>query len=162
MPTPYASYVESRDPVDMLRVSLDEYRTVSARLTPALWTRPTAPGKWTVHQVVVHVAQWELIWAVRLRSALAQPGYVVQPIEQDDLMFETDAVDGPTALAAFDAVRRMTLALAASLPPATREREVRHLALGMIRVEDMLVTMAGHGIHHLRQLQAVTEDPAQL
>ena len=162
MPTPYASYVESRDPVEMLGVSLDEYRIVAARLTPALWTRPIAPGKWTVHQVIVHVAQWELIWAARLRSALAQPGYVVQPIEQDDIMFEADAVDGPTALATFDAVRQMNLALAASLAAATRQREVRHPTFGMIRVEDMLVTMAGHGIHHLRQLQAVTEGPLQL
>jgi hypothetical protein len=155
VPTPYSSYVESHDPVEMLRVSLDDYRHLASRLTADLWARPIAPGKWTVRQVVVHVAQWEMIWAVRLRSALGVDSYVIQPIEQDDLMFEAEAVDGPTALATFDAVRRMNLALAASLTPVTRGRAVRHAELGTIRIEDMLVTTAGHGIHHLRQLQTL-------
>lgn len=158
MPTPYANYVESRDPVELLRTSLDDYQHLVARLTEPLWARPLGPEKWTVRQVLVHVSQWELIWAVRLRCALGVAGYVIQPIEQDDLMFEAAAVDAPTAFDTFEAVRRMNLALAGSLTKAQRNQITRHAELGEIRVEDVLVTMTGHAIHHLKQLQAIVGD----
>ncbi len=61
---------------------------------------------------MVHVSQWEQILGVRFRGGLFVPGYIAQPLNQDDLVREFEAVDGPTALAAFIAVRQMTLALA--------------------------------------------------
>jgi len=155
MATPYAEYVGDRDPVDVLRESSDEYRALAARVTPAIWATPIAPGKWTVQQVVVHVVQWEMILGLRLRFAVASPTYVIQPFEQDDLMSEAAAVDGPTALAAFEAVRRMTLAFASSLTRDQRRQKTVHADRGEINVEDILVTLAGHGVHHLRHVQAV-------
>jgi hypothetical protein len=64
-------------------------------------------------------------------------------------------VDGPTAFAAFEGVRRMNLALAASLSPAQRATIVMHPERGEIDVNDLLVTLAGHGVHHLKQLESV-------
>jgi hypothetical protein len=58
-------------------------------------------------------------------------------------------------MAALEAVRRMTLAFAGSLTPAQRQQRTRHAERGEIDVEDILVTLAGHGVHHLRQVQAV-------
>lgn len=154
MATPYAEYVGDRDPVMVLRESFDAYRDLGSRITPALWDEPLAPGKWTVRQVLVHVVQWEMILGLRLRFAVASPDYIIQPFEQDDLMSEADVVDGPTALAALEAVRRMTLTFAESLTPAQRRQRTVHAERGPIDVEDILLTLAGHGVHHLRQLQA--------
>ena len=155
MATPYAEYVGDRDPVDVLRESFDQYRMLGTRLSPAIWSQPIAPGKWTVQQVIVHVVQWEMILGLRLRFALASPAYVIQPFDQDDLMSEAEAVDGPTALAAFEAVRRMTLAFASSLTREQRLQRTVHAERGDINIEDILVTLAGHGVHHLRQLEAI-------
>lgn len=41
-------------------------------------------------------------------------------------MHEADAVDGPTAFAAFEGMRRMNLALARSLSPADRAWTLTH------------------------------------
>lgn len=68
---------------------------------------------------------------------------------------EADAVDGPTALAAFIAVRRMNLAFAASLTSAQRQTPMTHPERGRIDVNDILTTLAGHGVHHLQQIVAV-------
>ena len=153
MPTPYAQYVGDHDPVDVLERSLAEYRGVVSRLTPARWAEPWAPGKWTIGQIVLHVTQWEMIFGVRLRCAVSTPGYVVQPLDQDPFMRESEAVDGPMAFAAFEALRRMNLAYARSLRPADRSRTVHHAERGEIDVESLLVTLAGHPVHHLQQIK---------
>jgi uncharacterized damage-inducible protein DinB len=153
MATPYAQYVGDRDPIDVLRESFDAYRELSGRIALDLWDRPIAPGKWTIRQVLVHVVQWEMILGLRLRFALASPDYVIQPFEQDPLMTEAAVVDGQTALAAFEAVRRMTMTFAASLTPEQRRQRTQHAERGEIDVQDILVTLAGHGVHHLTQIQ---------
>ena len=66
---------------------------------------------------------------------------------------ESKAVDGPMAATAFDAVRRMNLAFAESLSADARRRPVTHPERGQIDVNDLLVTLAGHAVHHLKQLQ---------
>ena len=128
--TPYATYVTGHDPLDVLRTTLTGYREVFTRNTPASWARPWAPGKWTAHQVLVHVTQWELIFSTRIRTALAIPNYVVQPMDQDDLLdIEAPAVDAAMAAAAFEAVRRMNIALVAALTPA-QQQEIQQFLMG--------------------------------
>lgn len=153
--TPYADYVKGQDPLAVLRSTLDGYREVFARNGAAEWAKPWAPGKWTAHEVIVHVAQWELIFSTRIRMALAVPGYVVQPMEQDDLLkIEAPGVDAPTAASAFEAVRRMNIGLVGALTPAQRAAKISHPERGIIDIEDLIVTLAGHGAHHLGQLRS--------
>jgi DinB superfamily len=150
--TPYADQVGDRDPVEVLATSLADYQALTRRLTPTQWATPWAPGKWTTHQVVVHVTQWEMIFGLRLRCGLAVPGYVVQPFDQDPFMFEAAALDGPTAFRAFEAVRQMNLALARSLTAADRAKTVQHPQRGTIDIESLLLTLAGHPVHHYKQI----------
>jgi hypothetical protein len=156
MPTPYAEHVGAADPVDVLRSSLDGYRRVIGRLAPSRWDEPWSPGKWTVREVVLHVTQWEMIFGVRLRCGLALPPFTIQPLSQDPFMdIEGPAVDGATAFAAFEGLRRMNIALTASLTPAQRQTPVLHPERGQIDANDLLVTLAGHGVHHLKQLESM-------
>lgn len=154
MPTPYAIHVEGHDPLDVLTRSLRSYRDVFAGTTPEQWHAPWAPGKWTRHQVLVHVVQWELIFSTRVRMALAIPDYVVQPMDQDPLLeYEAPFVDVATASSAFESVRTMNIALVGGLSPEVRARQITHPERGTIDINDLIVTMAGHPMHHLGQLQ---------
>ena len=151
---PYASHVTGKDPLDVLRSTLDGYRQLFSRYTDADWASSWAPGKWTAHQVMVHVTQWELIFGARIRTALAMPGYAVQPMEQDDILkIEAPAVDTRTAADAFESMRRMNIALVGALTPAQRATTITHPERGVIDIEDLIVTLAGHGAHHLSQLR---------
>jgi hypothetical protein len=154
MPTPYEQHVGDRNPVDVLRESAEEYRALMPKFTATQWSLPWQPGKWTAQQIMVHVMQWEMIMSTRLRLAVGVPDYLIQPADQDALMGTEDvAVDGPTAFAAFDGMRRANVAFAAALSGEQRSKKVRHPERGEIDVEDILITLAGHGVHHLKQLK---------
>ena len=154
MPTPYEQHIGGRNPVDVLRESMEEYRQIVPRFTATQWSLPWQPGKWTAQQIMVHVMQWEMIMGTRLRLGVGVPGYVVQPADQDHLMGTEDrVVDGPTAFAAFDGMRRANVAFAAALSGDQRSKIVTHPERGQIDVEDLLITLAGHGVHHLKQLK---------
>lgn len=154
MSTPYAEYVEGREPVEILKDTLQKYRDVFARTSPAHWHAPWAPGKWTRHQVLVHVVQWELIFSTRVRMALAIPDYIVQPMDQDPLLeFEAPFVNVATAAAAFEATRAMNIALVGGLSSEVRARRITHPERGAIDINDLIVTMTGHPVHHLAQIQ---------
>jgi hypothetical protein len=151
--TPYADYVKGREPLEVLRETLNGFRDVVKRKTPEQWATPWAPGKWTAHQVAVHMTQWELIFSTRLRMAIGQPSYTVQPMEQDLLLnIEAPAVDVKTAASAFEAVRRMNIDLVSALTPEQRAAKITHPQRGEIDVEDLIVTLAGHAAHHLNQI----------
>jgi hypothetical protein len=154
MPAPYAQHLDGRDPVVVLKETADEYRALMSKFTDTQWSLPWQPDKWTARQIMVHVMQWEMIFGVRLRLAVGAPGYTVQPADQDGLMGTEDvALDGPTAAATFDAVRKANLLFAAALSPEQRARKVHHPERGTIDVEDILTTLAGHGVHHLKQFK---------
>ena len=156
-PTPYAEYVGDRDPVAVLEASTARFHAVRTRISGAQWATPLAPGKWTLRQLVVHVTQWEMIFGVRVRLGLGVPNYVVQPLDQDPLMHEADVVDPATAFTCFEALRAMNLELARALTPAQRRTPVTHPERGQIDVNDLLTTLAGHGVHHLLQLEKAVE-----
>ena len=110
-----------RNPVDVLRESQAEYQTVASKFGSAEWSKPWQPGKWTAQQIMVHVMQWEMIMGVRLRLAVGTPDYTVQPADQDYLMGTEDrAIDGPVALATFNAVRK-------AKPAAAKGKYVRSI-----------------------------------
>ena len=155
-PPPYAEHIGDQDPVAVLRTSLDDYHARIPRLSAADWRRPWRPGKWTVAQIIVHVTQWEMIMGLRVRCGVAAPDFTLQPLDQDELMrVEGEVVSGPAAYDAFDAVRRMNIAFAESLSPEQRRQRVMHPERGPIDVEQLLVTLAGHGVHHFKQIASI-------
>lgn len=153
MPVPYAQHVGDRNPVELLTTTLEEYRDAAALLADASWNQPWAPGKWTMRQVMVHVAQWETIFGHRITCALGTPGFRIQPADQDAILKHTAAVDGATAFAAFDGARRMNIGVIGTLSADDRSTEVIHPEYGALTVNDLIVQMAGHGIHHLKQIR---------
>jgi hypothetical protein len=105
--------------------------------------------------VLTHLAHIELVFATRMRFALAQDGYVVQPFEQDDWMANEPGQPALVALDAYVSLRRMTLALCRSLTPAQRAKTFTHPEYGVLDVNWMMAWAAGHERNHLPQIEAV-------
>ena len=103
----------------------------------------------------MHLAQTELALTTRARFALAQPGYRAQAFNQDDWIRIDDGADARTALAAYVALRGLNLAMWKRLTKEQVDRAFSHPEYGDLTIGWIMAQMAGHDIHHLKQLQAI-------
>jgi len=149
------SALDGREPIAALRDTTSRIGEIARQWSPADFERSYAPGKWSARQILVHLAQTELALGTRARHALTTPNYAAQSFDQDKWMARESGLDGPAALNAFLALAAMNLALFASLSPADRETPLTHPEYGALSVDWIVHQMAGHQIHHLKQLEAI-------
>ena len=155
MKNPYADDLGDREPLQALEQTPEEIRRLVERWPDAQWERSYAPGKWSARRILIHLAQTDLALGSRVRFALSQEGYAAQAFSQDDWLAADDGIDGRTALAAYLAVRRMNAALFRRLTPEQRNRAFTHPEYGNLTVWWVANQMAGHDIHHLKQLERI-------
>jgi len=153
--TPYTTDLGDRDPIAALREATGRIQLLSAGWTPAQFERTYAPGKWTARQILIHLAQSELALGTRARMALATPGYSAQSFDQDRWMAREAALGGRDALNAFVAIGAMNRALFESLPAADRATPFSHPEYGELTIDWVIHQMAGHLIHHSKQLEEI-------
>jgi hypothetical protein len=154
-PNPYAPDLGGLDPVVSLSTTPDQYDALLAGWTPAEFERSYAPGKWSARQVLIHLAQAELMIQPRIRLALTARDYIVQPFEQDDVLALEPDVDAATALSMYRSLRQFSLPMIRSLAPAQLAVTCTHPQMGTLDVRWFLVMLAGHELRHLRQLQQI-------
>lgn len=149
---------------------LDAYRLSPARLERALGglspdeRRARArPGKWSVNEIVCHVADSEIIGAARLRLMLAQPGATLPAYDQDRwaaaLAYqERTPAEVGAAVALFSRLRETSGPLfeSASEPDWTECWGV-HQEYGRITLRNLLELYADHGERHLEQICRLRE-----
>jgi hypothetical protein len=152
---PYADALGSLDPLKGLGETPRKIKALTTRWTARQWNKSYAPGKWTARQIVVHLAQAELALTTRVRYGASQVNYVAQPFDQDAWM-SLDYADGPTALDAYMALRRFNLAMFKGMNPKQRKQPFTHPEYGELTPEWVAAQMAGHELHHLRQLKQIT------
>ena len=149
---PYAAALGDRDPLEALRDTPGRIRDLVQCWTDDQFERAYAPGKWTARQVLIHLAQTELALTTRARFALSTPDYAAQAFSQDAWMPIDAALTAHTALDAYTSLRRMNLAMWESLRTEQRDRAFTHPEYGELTVWWIATQLAGHDIHHLRQL----------
>jgi len=153
--TPYTPDLAGRDPLDAIRDSIRQLESLTHGWTAHDYERRYAPGKWTARQVIVHLAQTEIALGTRARMALTTPDYASQSFDQDAWMTRETAVSGPEATAALVAMMRMNHALFGALSARDRQTPLTHPEYGALTVDWIVHQMAGHHIHHLKQLQSL-------
>lgn len=153
--TPYSNELGDRDPVAALRDTPDRIRALAGQWSPAQFERTYAPGKWSGRQILIHLAQTELALGNRARMALSTPNYVAQSFDQDKWIARDKSLSGREALDVFLALGTMNRGLFGSLTPAEREIALSHPEYGALTVDWIIHQMAGHQIHHLKQLDDI-------
>jgi hypothetical protein len=152
---PYASHLGDRDPLSVIAASPQRLSAQLDRLGPDGIERPYAPGKCNTRQILCHLADTELVFAFRLRQALAEDHHVIQPMDQDKWAANYDVFGARAALEVFTAVRKWNLELIAALPPAAMSKPVTHPERGQMTFRVLIETMAGHDLNHLKQIEGI-------
>jgi uncharacterized damage-inducible protein DinB len=152
---PYGSDLGDRDPLAALGETPGRIYDLVDQWPDGQFDKSYAPGKWTARQILIHLAQTELALTTRVRFALGQEGYTAQPFSQDDWIGLDAHAHARVALNAYTALRQMNLAMWKSLTPAQRARQFAHPEYGTLTVGWVAAQLAGHDIHHLKQLQII-------
>ncbi|HEY7637093.1 MAG TPA: DinB family protein [Gemmatimonadales bacterium] len=149
----------TREPLDVLPELLPWLRGRVSRVDDAMLRRPERPGKWSVIEVVQHLADSELVMGFRIRMVLASDRPPLQGYDQDQWVRELRYREVPTATALNQLAgqRDSNLALARRMSPATLERVGLHSERGEESVALMLRLMAGHDLVHRRQIDRILE-----
>jgi hypothetical protein len=157
---PYAKYLGDRDARAVIAETGANLAALAERLGAEGLQRSPEPGKWSAAQILCHLADCEVVFAYRLRQALAEEHHVIQPFDQDVWAGPYAACDPAEALAVFAAVRRWNVALFGRLSATEMQRRLTHPERGEMSVQTVLETMAGHDLNHLAQMERIVAGAA--
>jgi uncharacterized damage-inducible protein DinB len=159
-----AAYVDAilnllgnRDPTDVLHETASLLPRAIAGLTDAELRAPEGEGRWSVVQILQHLADSEIVWAWRMRLILSQELPSITGYDQDlwaERLHYQDS-DPVEALELFTVLRRANLRLVRRATPADLRRAGIHAERGAETLEHLRKLYAGHDLLHLRQIDRV-------
>lgn len=150
-------FVGSDDPMTILQdtplrlVDLVEATDAAAR------ARQPAPGRWSINEIVAHMADAELVAGYRLRMILTANGTSLQPFDQDlwASTFRYNTCDATESARLFAAYRAGTLRVLGLVDRALLDNYGEHAERGRETIPHLLRFYAGHDRNHLEQVERI-------
>lgn len=146
------------------QAKIESYGRAADRLDAALrefprrmWAYRPDENDWTIHEIVVHIADSEANSFVRCRRLIAEPGSEV--LGYDEMgwarALNYHAQDPAVALELFRALRRASYELIRDLPEVVWSNTVIHSESGRMSFGDWLDTYERHVPEHIAQMRAI-------
>ncbi len=154
---PYAHFLEGNDPLKLITATPKRIDALVKGLTPAQMKKRVNKDKWSIYEIVQHLADCELMFASRCRLIAFDDHPHLQPFDQDrwaaGKALERESVE--EAINRFNALRRSQIALYKASSPEARARTGHHPERGEVSMAITFETCAGHDVNHLRQIEAL-------
>lgn len=114
------------------------------------------PGKWSIRQIVAHLADSEMVGTNRFRRVIAEENPRLEAYDQNAWASNLDYARRKTsqALETFRRLRAENYELLKDLPPAAFERAGIHSERGSMTLKQLLQVLAEHAENHAAQLRA--------
>lgn len=128
--------------------------TLLADLPGELLHWKPVPDRWSIAEVLGHLAALEQVYAERAKRMVAEdtPAIARYDLAGASASGEYARASAGESLGHFTRTRRSTLAFLAGLPPSAGARTGVHSELGTITLAQMLNEWANHDLGHLRQI----------
>ena len=133
-------------------------RLIKGVPTAKLRKRP-APDKWSVAEILAHLADAEIVGGFRMRLILGAPGAPIVAFDQDSWVTSGHygKRDPRKSVEQFRVVREANLALLKSLTPEQWKHYGMHSERGQESIEHIVRMFAGHDVNHLRQIEGILQ-----
>lgn len=120
----------------------------------AIWDRKPDPARFSLREVVAHLADWETIWLERVQSVVKEPGALLAGKDPDQLAkaHHYEVLDLKVSLQQFQQGRAVLLKALEALKPEAWELTGKHSEYGPITVRQIAHYCLGHDAYHLRQI----------
>ena len=116
-----------------------------------------APEKWSVAEILAHLADSEIVRGWRMRQILGAPGTAIQAFDQNvwAISGHYEKRDPRKSLVLFRVLREANLALLKSLRPEQWKHHGVHAERGEESIEHIVQMNAGHDINHTKQVERI-------
>ena len=113
------------------------------------------PGRWSVRQIVCHVADTEAVWVMRFRQVIAEENPTMPAFDQNAWATALDYHRRKIsqALEQFRVLRSENSELLKEVPEEAFSRTGTHAKRGPMSLLEMLTLSAEHVEKHVRQIQ---------
>jgi uncharacterized damage-inducible protein DinB len=145
--------------IDQIAATPSKLRDAVAGLSQQQFDTPYRPGGWTVRQVVHHLPDSHMNSYVRLKLALTENEPTIKGYEEQLWAELADSRDTPVevSLTLLEALHQRWGILLRSLRPEDFSRTLRHPALGVMPIDNLVNLYAWHGRHHVAHITALRE-----
>jgi uncharacterized damage-inducible protein DinB len=153
---------QGQDPIEVQSATNKKLaRLIKGVSTAKLRKRP-APGKWSVAEILAHLADVEIVVGWRMRSILGAPGTPIQAYDQDAWVVagHYEKRDPRKSIEQHRVGREANLALLKSLSPDQWKHFGQHSERGQESIEHIVRMIAGHDVNHVLQIERIVR-PAQ-
>ena len=154
-----ASYVADKDPIATQREAAETIAGLISTVPRAELKEQPAPGKWSVTEIVMHLADDELTSSWRYRQMLEYDNPTLAGFDQELWARVGDYAswEAEDALTLFRLLRAANLRMFAQLTPEQWQRGGIHSERGAITVRDLCRHMAAHDINHIDQIRRILQ-----
>jgi hypothetical protein len=154
-----AAYVEGKDPVAMQRQAPRTLAELIEGVTEAKLSLKPAPGKWSVTEILAHMAEDELSSTWRYRQMLEHDGPELLGFDQEMWAHVGDYASWKPqdALEMFRLLREANLRMFAQLKLEQWQRHGVHAERGRLTVQQLCRHMAAHDMNHIDQVRRILD-----
>lgn len=152
---PYSKYLENRNALEILSETPLYLQAFAEKVEDEKLKKVWADGKWTGNEIILHLIHVETIFGNRIRYALTEEDYTVQPFEQDNWVKRESSSIGTENISLLISLRNFNLKLFQTLTNEEKSRTLNHPELGELKVGELLEVLAGHDLNHRQQLEII-------
>jgi hypothetical protein len=151
------SNTEGQDPIKIQSGTNKQLARLIKGVPTAKLRKKPAPNKWSVAEILAHLADVEIVTGWRIRSVLGNPGTTIQAYDQDSWVASGhyEKRDPGKSLEVHRVLREANLALLKSLTPEQWKQFGQHAERGEESVERIVRMIAGHDINHVQQVERI-------
>jgi hypothetical protein len=155
----YIDTLAGADPIDTQRKAPKRLKKLLKGLSEKQLSKRTIPGKWSIKEVVAHLADGEVIMGARLRFIAAQDRPPIPGYDQDLFVqnLGIEKVRTKDLLEAFAMARKLNVQLLERLEESALDRVGLHSERGEESIRTMVTMYAGHDMIHEEQIRAARE-----
>ena len=155
----YLAAVKSsgKDPVDVQRETPGVIAELIKGVSREELRRKPAPGKWSVSEIVAHLAEDEIVQLWRYRQMLENPGVALAGFDQDKWaqLGDYGSREIGDSLELFRLLRESNVAMFGKLSEKEWHSNGVHGERGPMTVRSLMEHMAGHDLNHLEQIKRI-------
>src|SRR5690349_9529616 len=152
-----AAYVEGQDPIAMQREAPTIIAALLRGVSREKLKEQPATGKWSVTEIIMHLADDELTSSWRYRQMLEYENPTLVGFDQELWARVGDYAswEAEDALTLFRLLREANLKMFARLTPEQWERHGVHSERRPMTVRSLSRHMAAHDVNHIEQIRRI-------